>query len=168
MKGFTLIEILVALLMSSFLLLIVNKSYFIVTNSLQRNVSPEVALLSEGLMQQLKYLSKKEFIYEGKKTKPFFIWNEKRLAFITEWSSAGSIIVCYHRGKKTWQYLETLLTDNKIPENYCEGQGIFLPRINFKINSEKEEISEITPGQHGSFTLQIKSLSYIRKLQFKL
>lgn len=168
MKGFTILEILVALFISSFLLLLLNKSHFLVTRSLQRKVSTEVILLSEGLKNQLKHLSEKEYLYEGKKVKPFFIWDEKRLVFVTEWSSVGPIVVCYYRGEKGWQYAETPLTGHEIPEDYCKNRGTFPLEIDIKIYSENEEISEITPGQKGAFTLQVKSTGYSRKLRFNL
>lgn len=168
-KAFTLLEVIVALLMSSLLLLVVQRAHFFVTRNIDRNVSPEIVLMAEGLKRQIENLSTDKFTFQGKKVTPFFLWNEEKLAFVTKWGLFAPLLVCYRRIGNNWYYMEAPLNNYKIPDNYCENPKAYLPQINIKIiDSDQEKISEINPGQKGKFILILKGISYERMWTFNL
>ena len=168
MKGFTLLEMVVALLIAAFLLLTIKRAQFMAISSLERNPSLVTLLVSEGLKRQIENLSSNQFLYQGKRVSRFFLWKESLLAFVTNWSPLGATMVCYKLKEGKWIYIEISLTDKKISEDLCSKKGIILPISKISFLKNDEEVSEILPKDHGIYTLHLEGPSYQREWKFRL
>jgi len=180
-RGFTLLEFLLALFLSSLLVLLVYQVYSQVLQTYRhtrQNNYIRWFRLTESLAQQLQALYCQKVPYRGEK--PFFFFKEGTLAFLTSFGPGGIWLVAYGPDpiqKDKFYYLEVPYTGYRLKDNFeeflRERENLFypLPRLNFKLyllnNGNEEEINEFSSFNGEIFCLEIKTHNLQRRLCFR-
>jgi len=160
--GFTILEFMLALFLTSLLMLMVFQGYHQVLR-IYREMKEEHSfrsdfLLSEGLRRQLSALYCEPVNYAGRNIK-FFYFRENVLSFITNFSLRGPVLVVYCFEPEATIYFERPYLGEKIPEHpeeLLEGDEIFgrfktrvySAKLLRRTEEETEEIKELLPGRN--------------------
>jgi len=163
-RGFTLIEFLVALTLSAFLILVVYQVYSQVLEAYRRereNDFFKVVKITETLKWQLEKLA-----CSSPKKAEFFYFKDGVLAFVTRFGPGGEWLVAYgpypDQEEKSF-YFETPYTGQKLPQEFgdflAEKEKSFftLPPFKFKLLKGEEEIEEVSHLEEGFFCLEVNS-----------
>jgi len=180
-RGFTLLEFLLALFLSSLLVLLVYQVYSQVLESYRQARQNDYVRwfrLTESLAQQLQALSCQKVPYRG--GRPFFFFKEGTLAFLTSFGPGGTWLVAYGPDptqKDKSFYLELPYTGYYLKDDFeeflKEKEEFFcpLPYLDFRLyhlkEDEEEEINEFSSFNGGVFCLEVKTRSLNRRLCFQ-
>jgi len=155
-RGFTLLEFLLALFLSSMLVLLVYQVYHQVLEAYWRkDTFASWWMLSESLARQLEARSCEGVRFRG--DQPLLLFQEGTLVFLTELSPGSPLLVAYGPWPEDQEhsfYLEVPYTGFRLPDEIsqwlAEREGDFyqLPRFELRLfDQEGEAVEKIRPGK---------------------